>query len=138
MKLLCLNCQGLEQSEAVREVRSLCELNVPWVVFLSETGFFSDRVDGLVRMLGMEGCFGMGSRGRGGGLALLWSREVIVKVGSYDKLHVDATVRAVLSQSEEWRFMGFYGESRRELRHRSWDLFKLLSFPKRSPVDMRR
>lgn len=27
----------------------------------------------------------------------------------------------------QWRFTGFYGESRRELRHRSWDLLKLLN-----------
>lgn len=27
---------------------------------------------------------------------------------------------------QEWRFTGFYGESRRELRYRNWDLLKLL------------
>jgi len=55
MKILCLNCRGLGQPEAVREVRSLCQLHCPAVVFLSETRFFDDRVDGLVRSLGMEG-----------------------------------------------------------------------------------
>ena len=79
-------------------------------------------MDGLVRTLGMEGGFGMGSRGRGGGLALLWSWEVAVKLESYDRLHIDVTVRAASSQSEEWSFTGFYGESRRELWYRSWDL----------------
>ena len=127
MKLLCLNCRGLGRPEAVREVHSLCELHCPWVVFLSETRFFSDRVDGLVSTLGMEGGFGVGTRGQGGGLALLWSREVTVKLESYDRLHVDVTIRAVSSQFEEWRFTGFYGESRRELRYRSWDLLNLLS-----------
>lgn len=76
MKMLCLNCQGLGQPEAVREVRSLCELHRPWVVFLLKTRFYDGRVDGLVHSLGLEGGFGVGSYGRGGGLALLWSREV--------------------------------------------------------------
>lgn len=39
MKLLCLNCRGLGWAKAVRELRSLCELHRPWVVFLSETRF---------------------------------------------------------------------------------------------------
>lgn len=30
------------------------------------------------------------------------------------------------AQEASWRFTGFYGESRRELWHRSWDLLKLL------------
>jgi hypothetical protein len=47
MKLLCLNCRGLGQPEAVREVHSLCKLHQPTVVFLSETRLFSDRVDNL-------------------------------------------------------------------------------------------
>lgn len=125
MKVLCLNYRGLWQLEAVRELCSLCELHRPYLVFLSETRFFSARVDGLVRSLGFDDGFGVGSFGRGGGLALLWSKEVAVKVESCDKLHIDVTVRSASLQLE-WRFTGFYGESRRELRHRSWDLLKLL------------
>jgi len=110
MKTLCLNCRGLGQPEAVLELRSLCELHRPWVVFLSETRFFDDSVDGLVRSLGMAGGFGVGSFGRGGGLALLWSNEVEVKLESYNKLHIDVTV--TLSPEVQWRFTGFYGESK--------------------------
>jgi hypothetical protein len=115
MKHLCLNCRGLGQLEAVRELCSLCELHRPWVVFLSETRFFNDRVDGLVRTLGMKG-----------GIALLWSPEVEVRLESYDKLHIDVTVHPISSELGDWRFTGFYGESKRELRYRSWDLMKLL------------
>ena len=126
MKILCLKCRGLGQSEAVQELRSLCELHRPWVVFLSETRYFDDRVDGLVRSLGMEGCVGVGSLDRGGGLALLWSREVVVKLESYDKLHIDVTVQLATNTSMPWRFTGFYGESRQEHRYKSWELLKLL------------
>lgn len=115
MKLLCLNCRGLGRPEAVRELRRLCELHRPWVVFLSETRFFSDRVEGLVRSLGMAGGYGVGCLGRGGGLAMLWSRDVQVKLESLDKLHIDVTVQLVASHIGAWRFTGFYGESKREL-----------------------
>jgi len=126
MKILCLKCRGLGRSEAVQELCSLCELHRPWVVFLSETRYFDDRVDGLVRSLGMEGCVGVGSLDRGGGLALLWNREVVVKLESYDKLHIDMTVQLATNTSMPWRFTSFYEESRRELRYRSWELLKLL------------
>lgn len=126
MKIMCLNCRGLGRPKVVREIRSLCELHRPWLVFLSETRFFNDRVDGLVRTLGLERGVGVGCYGRGGGLALLWSREVMVQLESYDKVHIDVTVRTPLPQLREWRFTGFYGESRRELRYRSWDHMKFL------------
>ena len=80
------------------------------MVFLSETRYFNDRVDGLVRTLGMEGGFGVGCLGRGGWLALLWSWEVGVKLESYDKLHIDVTAQLTTTTSMPWRFTGFYGE----------------------------
>jgi hypothetical protein len=45
MKIFSLNYRDLGQPEAVRDLRSLCELHGPLVVFLSETRFYSDRVD---------------------------------------------------------------------------------------------
>jgi hypothetical protein len=95
-------------------------------VFLSKTRFFNNKVDGLVGTLNMEGGVGVGTFGRGGGLALLWSREVEVKLESYDKMHIDVTVHQISAPNKVWRFTGFYGEARRELRYRSWDLLKLL------------
>jgi hypothetical protein len=84
-------------------------------------------VDVLVRDLGLAFGVGVGSYGRGGGLALLWSRDVDIKLESCDKLHIDATVIDPGTQSPLWRFTGFYGESRRELSHHSWECLKHLS-----------
>ena len=126
MKILSLNCRGLGQPEAVRDLRSLCELHRPVVVFLSETRFFSDRVDVLLRSLGFAHGLGVGTNGRGGGLALLWKDEVCVKLQSLDKLHIDVVVLDPMTNGEKWRFTGFYGEARRELRYRSWDCLKML------------
>lgn len=126
MKILCLNCRGLGQPEAVQEVRSLCQLQRPMVVFLSETRLFYDNVDHLKRSLGFPNGVGVGCFGRGSGLALLWTRDADIKLNSYDKLHIDVTVLDPSTQEELWRFTGFYGESRRELRHRSWERMRWL------------
>jgi hypothetical protein len=50
----------------------------------------------------------------------------MVHLESYDKMHIDVTGRRSAPLLGAWRFAGFYGESRRELRYRSWDLLKLL------------
>lgn len=127
MIIICLNCRGLGQPDAVQEVRSLCELHRPTVVFLSETSFFFDKVDGLKHSLGFPYGLGVGSYGRGGGLALLWTRDVDVKLQSYDKLHIDVAIIDPGTQQEVWRFTGFYGESKREMRYRSRDCLRLLN-----------
>lgn len=49
-----------------------------------------------------------------------------MKLSTLDKLHIDVMILNSKTSVEEWRFTGFYGESRRELRHRSWDLMKFL------------
>ena len=69
----------------------------------------------------------MGSYGRGRGLALLWRDEVELRLQSLDKLHIDVAVLDPVTKVDKWRFTGFYGELRRELRYRSWDCLKLLN-----------
>lgn len=126
MKILCLNCRGVGQPEVVREIRSLCELHRPTLVFFSETRLFCNNVDMLKRSLGFPNGLGVGSYGSGGGLAFLWSHEIEVKLGSYDKIHMDVVILDPISHQERWPFTGFYGESKKELRYRSWDCLKFL------------
>lgn len=133
MKLLSLNCRGLGQSEAVREVRSLVQLHCPEVVFLSETRRYSNDVQSLRSNLGFANGVGVGTLGRGGGLALLWTNEVCVKLQSYDRNHIDVIVVDPITGAEWWRFTGFYGEARKENRHRSWELMHYLNAQSNTP-----
>jgi hypothetical protein len=41
-------------------------------------------------------------------------------------MHIDVTVSCSAPLLKAWWFTGFFGESRRELHYRSWDLLKLL------------
>jgi hypothetical protein len=133
MKLLSMNCRGLGWPEAVQEVRSFIQLHRPTLVFLSETRLFNNLVDGLKRDFGLPNGIGVGTFGRGGGLALLWTHEVCVKLQSYDKLHIDVMIVDQTTDAELWRFTGFYGEARRERRHRSWELMEFLSTQSMAP-----
>ena len=45
------------------------------------------------------------SRGKGGGLALLWKLEGAVWVDSFSKNHIDAVVNC--GTVDAWRFTGF-------------------------------
>lgn len=63
MKILSLNCRSLGQPEAVREVHRLIKLHSPSFIFLPETRIFHDRVDGLLRSLGLPNGVGVGSYG---------------------------------------------------------------------------
>lgn len=90
-------------------------------------------MQGLRGSLGFPNGLGVGSYGRGGGLALLWSDEICVKLQSYDKLHIDVMVVDPTMGAKRWRFTGFYGEARREHRHRSWELMHFLSAQSDAP-----
>ena len=61
--------------------------------------------------------------GRGGGLALLWMDEALVKVKSYSKSHIDV----VIGHDEEdrrWKFTSFYGDPKMSKRQRSRELLR--------------
>jgi hypothetical protein len=79
MNLMCLNCRGCGRSEAVREIRNIAELYYPKLLFLSETKMGAKKAETELRMrLGYPNTFGVNCVGLGGGLALLWSNDVVV------------------------------------------------------------
>ncbi|KAL0290434.1 UNVERIFIED_CONTAM: hypothetical protein Sangu_2573900 [Sesamum angustifolium] len=60
-----------------------------------------------------------------GGLALLWHKSLSVQLQSFGHHHIDVTVYPE-SETEAWRFTGFYGFTDVACRQRSWDLLSTL------------
>lgn len=89
---------------AVQEIRSLCQLHRPMVVFLSETRLFHDKVEVLQRALGFPHGVGVGSFGHGGGLALPWTRDVDLKL----KIMIKCIL---MPRSSHWAPGRSYGDS---------------------------
>ncbi|KAL0413099.1 UNVERIFIED_CONTAM: hypothetical protein Sradi_1511600 [Sesamum radiatum] len=66
------------------------------------------------------------SRGKSGGLALLWRKSVDVLLQSFSRRHIDVSVR--LNETQEWwRFTGIYGEPKTCNRDITWNLLSKLS-----------
>ncbi|KAL0350291.1 UNVERIFIED_CONTAM: hypothetical protein Sradi_4178300 [Sesamum radiatum] len=124
MNLLMWNCQGLGGPWTVRSLGNFIRDYHPALVFLAETKCSSCRIDLLKRRFDMFG-FSVESRGKGGGLALLWRKSVDVVLQSYSHNHIDVYVR--LNENQDWwRFTGLYGEPETAKREATWRLLSQL------------
>ncbi|KAL0423118.1 UNVERIFIED_CONTAM: putative mitochondrial protein [Sesamum radiatum] len=83
-----------------------------------ETKCHSFGIERVKKHLNMHG-LAVDSIGKGGGLALLWDKEVFVDLVSFSRYHMDARVQ--LREGEDyWRFTGIYGEPDSSKRTVSW------------------
>ena len=119
MSVLSLNCRGCGRSDTVQEIHHLVEIHRLILVFLSETKMHATRAQNLNWRLGFDNSFGVSSDGLSGGLVLFWNNDVSVDLKSFYKSHIDAMVTCEATGSNAWRFTGFYGEAKRELRKES-------------------
>ncbi|KAL0314574.1 UNVERIFIED_CONTAM: hypothetical protein Sangu_2301800 [Sesamum angustifolium] len=124
MILLSWNCQGLGSPCTVHALGELLRTHKPSLVFLAETKCKKNRIETLKRKFDLFGCC-VESQGHSGGLALLWHKSLSVQLQSFGHHHIDATVYPE-SETEAWRFTGFYGFADVACRQRSWDLLSTL------------
>lgn len=66
------------------------------------------------------------SKGRSGGLALLWKREIRVEIQTYSEHYIDAII-VPEGDSPRWRLTGFYGNPKTNKREESWSLLTRLA-----------
>jgi hypothetical protein len=123
MNPLAWNCRGLGNPRAVRTFRDLQKMKAPKVLFLSETKLNVEEMEWIRVGLKYDSAFVVPSKGRSGGLALLWDEDVDLSITSYTRFHVDAQIK---SQEGLWRFTGFYGHPETAKRKGSWALLKYL------------
>ena len=89
------------------------------VVFLSKT---KRNIAGMKKVKGKIGYvngFYVQQKGKGGGLAVFWGKEVNLEIKSYSRHHIDA----VIIEEEicfKWRITGFYGHPKTHYRKDSW------------------
>ncbi|CAM8956582.1 hypothetical protein QQ045_016060 [Rhodiola kirilowii] len=122
MKVFSWNCRGLGMPRTVRALKSAIRVFSPQIVCLMETKKRVVGWDLLKLRLGFRNCLAVGSRGRVGGLAMLWDDSVDVEVVNYSQNHIDAIVR----DQQEFRITLFYGEPTLCNRVDSWSLLRSL------------
>ncbi|KAK7274685.1 hypothetical protein RIF29_15782 [Crotalaria pallida] len=119
MKILCWNNRGLGNPRVVQALILLIRMNIPSLVFLSETKLFAREVLLLKRFGFSNGVAVDCSDHRGGGLALFWKDPVDVALLSYFTGHVDIRVTHLSSPISDHApiLMQFeYAQQRRRLK----------------------
>ncbi|KAL0004281.1 hypothetical protein SO802_011842 [Lithocarpus litseifolius] len=97
----------------------------PKIVFLMETKSKAKRMEKIKNRIGFANGLIVPSRGRSGGVAMLWTRDVFLDISSYSGNHIDAVVRD-LESNLLWRITGFYGYPETHRRYESWRLLAFL------------
>ncbi|KAL0305016.1 UNVERIFIED_CONTAM: hypothetical protein Scaly_2999800 [Sesamum calycinum] len=97
----------------------------PLLGFLGETKCNNRRIEYIKQKLDWFG-FGVPSKGKSGGLALLWDKSVSVQLQSFSDHHIDATVLCD-NDRDSWRFTGIYGAPETGNHFLTWSLLSRLS-----------
>ncbi|KAL0433363.1 UNVERIFIED_CONTAM: hypothetical protein Slati_2670600 [Sesamum latifolium] len=119
MKILAWNCQGLSPSWTVHTLTEMVWLHRPSLVFISKTKCKSRRCDRIKETVDYFH-LGVNSVGKGGGLLLLWRKDIDVWLQSFSGHHIDVTVKSD-ECPERWRFTGFYGYSNLGISMKCWN-----------------
>ncbi|KAK1619807.1 hypothetical protein QYE76_025324 [Lolium multiflorum] len=132
MKAIAYNCRGLGNQPAVQGLLELQKAEDLDILFLSETKLDRERMKRIKVLLGMPNMEAKDCEGRSGGLALLWKKDVIVKVNpGTSRYHIDAEVTG--ADGFVWRLTGIYGEPNSGEKEKTWKLLRILhghsSFP---------
>ncbi|KAL0444607.1 UNVERIFIED_CONTAM: hypothetical protein Slati_2183400 [Sesamum latifolium] len=109
------NCQGLGSPWTVRVLSKLIRIHNPVLVFLSETKSRKRKCDILKERHNLFS-ISVDSKGKGGGLMLLWQKEVNLTMHSFSSSRIDAVV-CVQDGTNGWRFTGIY---RQPMQHVEW------------------
>ena len=102
------NCRGLGNLWSVRVLGELVQWWNSKIVFLSETKIRKKAMEKVMEKINFVNGLIVPRRGRGGGLALLWKREIDLEIMGYSRSFIDAIVTEHDS-GFRWRIIGFYG-----------------------------
>ena len=122
MKIAVWNCQGLNNSTAVRGLLNFQKSEGVDILFLSETCMTEKRMMRFKQKLQLENMVAVDSVGKGGGIAVLWRGGIDVMIRGKSKNYIDMVIKE--DDGRRWRFTGIYGESRAELKHETWTVMR--------------
>ncbi|KAL5565680.1 hypothetical protein UlMin_028844 [Ulmus minor] len=124
MNILVWNVPGLGNTRTFQILRDHVQQFCPSLVFLSETLCSKSYLEQIQVKLNFSGLVTWEKEGRSGGLCLLWTDSVDVRLLTGSKGHIDAIISS--HDNSKWRFTGMYGNPDTTLRTQFWDLMKRL------------
>ena len=120
MKLLSWNCQGLGNPRTGRSLHKIVREQAPTVCFLMETRLDKDGFEKLYGDLPFPNRIVVKYPDSGGGLALIWKRDVQLDVFNFTANHILAKV--VEDSGFVWWLTCFYGWTDTAQQTKSWAL----------------
>ncbi|GAA0157381.1 hypothetical protein LIER_38448 [Lithospermum erythrorhizon] len=97
----------------------------PSLVFLIETKLCKHEWNHIKKKVRLPNALIVEARGRKGGLALLWPRNLQVEVKSFSTHHMEALIWE--GEGDPWRFIGFDGNHEAGNHKHSWNLMTLVN-----------
>ena len=114
------NCQGLGNLRTVCVLGELVQRWNPKINFLSKTKVKKNAMEKIMEKINFVNGLVVPRKGRGGGLAMLWKREVALEIMGYSRNHIDV----IISEQDmgfKRRMTSFYENSKTHRRQESWD-----------------
>lgn len=72
------------------------------------------QMNNVGKKMKLESCFDVSSKGKSGGLAMLWSQDIKVDIASFSDHHIDAEVE--VENGKHMRCTGVYGHPEASIR----------------------
>lgn len=132
MTTLSWNCRGLAAPPTIQELKGLCKVHRPAILFLMETRAPRGRVENMKRRLKFQHCFTVDPRGLPGGLALLLKDDVHVQIFSSFPNFIHTSV-SFKDNSEEYDCSFVYGNPVFNQRRGFWSRLMSLQGNKKRP-----
>lgn len=132
MRLLAWNCQGLGRALTAHQLKELCKLHSPQLIFLAETKNQFTRVDFIRRFVGMDGLQIVDPIGTAGGLVVLWKQDLKVRLVRKSSFFIELLITDDES-GQEWHLVNLYASTHDGIRKGQWD--ELLRYRQQSSGD---
>ena len=120
MIVLSWNCRGLGNRRAVQVLADLVRKQGPKILFLMEKKLTKTELEPIQRELNFHSMIVVPSRGRSGGLALMWKDDVLLNTYIVSPNHIDAYVSYPVQV--QWRLTGIYGHLEDHRKNETWYL----------------
>jgi hypothetical protein len=95
------------------------------MVFLMETKLRKQKMEIIRSRLGFPNMIAVDSKGRSGGLAMLWGEDIHVEIQNYSQRHINGRV-SIPGGGGTWMLTGFYGHPDPSKRYEAWALLTFL------------
>ncbi|XP_043812454.1 uncharacterized protein LOC122723649 [Manihot esculenta] len=92
MRIICWNCRGVGNPQAVNAMVDIIQYYKPSILFLMETKANGVRMEQIKSLLRFSHCFFVDCVGIGGALSLMWKDDVKLAITGYCSNFIDSTI----------------------------------------------